>query len=141
MRKMLAGAVLMFFISAPAPFSTAAGSNESQSAPKMIIIFDESQPSQVFIDFFYFFNQIMIRWWQEEGRLTAKGEWKILVSEYRNENSKPVGVLVAVARFAPGRWIIKGFLPVTEKTTKTTAATAADTIIRVIKVAAKKDEK
>ena len=141
MRKILAIAVLLFFISAATPFKVAIGGNESQLAPKMTVIFDEPQPSRVFINFFYFFNQAMIRWWQEEGRLTAKGEWKIFVSEYRDEQLKPVGVMVAAARSAPGLRIIFGFWPVTAKNAKTTAATVADAAILVIKATAKEDEK
>mgnify|MGYP001564792099 CR=1 FL=1 len=141
MRKILAIAVLLFFISAATPFKVAIGGNESQLAPKMTVIFDEPQPSRVFINFFYFFNQAMIRWWQEEGRLTAKGEWKISVSEYSVENSKPIGVMMVAARSAPGLLITFGFWPVTAKTAKITAATAADAAILVIKAVAKEDKK
>ncbi len=140
MRKIPVVVMLLFFISAVAPFRVAIGGNGSQSAPKMTVIFDEPQPSQVSIDFFYFFNQIMIRWWQEEGRLITKGEWKIFVSEHRGEDLKLNGITMVTARPTPRRQIIFGLSPVTKKNAKITAATVADAIILVIKAIAKEDK-
>lgn len=132
--------VFLLFISIIAPFSMATGGNESQPAPKITVVFDEPHPSKLFVNFFYFFNQTMIRWWQEEGRLIAKKDWKISVSEHHDENPKFDGVILA-ARFTSGHGIVFGFLPVTAKTVKTAAATAADIIILVIKATAKEDKK
>lgn len=131
MRKASVITLIAILVAGAAPFPSA---GQTGVAPGLTVISDAPNPSPAFVQFFYFFNQKLIQWWQNEGRVAAQGKWVISVSEFYNEDGEPRGITMMVKSPVPSLRILIRITVNRQPTTgaEPLASAAADIVIALI---------
>lgn len=132
--------VLLLLVISALATTLSLAQNKTEAPPQMTVISDAPHGSPVFVQFVYFFNQALIQWWQKGGRANVKGKWTVVLSEYYDEELRPRGITMIIARSSipqiPPRWIRQ---PIT--TGRAGALAAADIVIVTIQTTAEESEK
>lgn len=133
--------VLLFLITfAATPSLAQVTQDKTEAPPQMTVISDAPHGSPVFVQFVYFFNQALIQWWQKGGRANVKGKWTVSLSENYDEELRPRGITMIIARSSiPPRRIMLNRQPIT--TGRAGALAAVDVVITVIQTTAEEDQK